>query len=36
MNKKDCIVLAGIFIVGGLVISGIILLSNGILGNPFL
>ncbi len=36
MNKKDGIVLAGIFIVGCLVITGIILLANGFLGNPFL
>jgi len=36
MNKKDGIVLAGIFTVGGLVITGIILLSNEVIDNPFI
>ena len=36
MDKKDALVLAGIFTVAGIAVSFMVLVVNGIIGHPFL
>ncbi|QLH02992.1 hypothetical protein C5F47_05225 [Nitrosopumilus cobalaminigenes] len=36
MDKRDAMVLAGIFVAGGTVVGLVVLLSNGLIKNPFI